>query len=283
MLQFISITWILLVLMLTVLLAATLATMPVSSVPAREVSSPFLYTFNTSGVLQEASSMDNSSSPYFWLNSGGTLEINNNTGSTFTGTAVKNDFWTSLYNTTSSVDTEGGEHPQNLFRLLTRSKWLNTRHQTHFLILNDNLADSPNRNGSNGLLHMVRYLDSDTLYYAGVRVDGTAVIKKKYKGTYYTMSQKAVFPGTYEGSQDDKNLLPHRAWLGLRTEVTNISNGVQIDLYVQKPGSSSWQKVLSATDTGQYGGTSPITSAGYAGVRTDFMDVRFENYRIENI
>jgi hypothetical protein len=131
---------------------------------------------------------------------------------------------------------------------------------------------------------MARYQDHNTLYYAGVRVDGAAVIKKKYKGTYYTMAQTPVFPGTYNGSQDDKNLLPHNEWLGMRTEVRNLADGsVKIDLYLQKPGGTTWQKALTATDKGQYGGTSPITSSGYAGIRTDFMDVRFENYRLENI
>ena len=39
--------------------------------------------------------------------------------------------------------------------------------------------------------------------------------------------------------------------------------------------------LTQATDTGI--GGSPIFNQGFAGIRTDFMDVYFENYKLVNI
>ncbi|TSC85556.1 MAG: hypothetical protein G01um10148_942 [Parcubacteria group bacterium Gr01-1014_8] len=132
------------------------------------------------------------------------------------------------------------------------------------------------------ILLMSRYIDKDTLYYAGIRVDGTAVIKKKYKGTYYTMAQKQIFAGSYV--QGEKiNMLPHQTWIGLRVEnVRNADGSITINLFMQKSGETTWKKLLEAKDDGRvFGGTPPIIEAGRAGVRTDFMDVSFESFRIE--
>lgn len=252
--------------------------------PAVSVDSPFVYTFNSAGILKESSSMGESSSPYFWLNSGGELRLSGYTGSTIVGDLPESNTWNKLYAASSAVDTDQGDHPQNLFRLVTRNLWENVRAEAQFLILEDRFSSSPNQNSSNGLLLMSRYKDSDTLYYAGIRVDGTAVIKKKYNGTYYTMAQKKVFPGTYSGSKDDVNLIPHREWLMLRSEtVTQQDGSVVVKLYYKKRAATAWTKLLEAKDTGNHGGTPPITGKGYAGIRTDFMDVRFEDMRLETL
>jgi hypothetical protein len=130
---------------------------------------------------------------------------------------------------------------------------------------------------------MSHYKDAgQTLYYAGVRVDGTAVIKKKYQGTYYTMAQQKVFPGTYVGSQDNQNLIPHGQWLGLRSDTQNNTDGsVSITLYLQEPGQTTWTKLLTAIDHGQYGATPAIVTAGFTGIRTDFMDVDIRSFRLQ--
>lgn len=42
-----------------------------------------------------------------------------------------------------------------------------------------------------------------------------------------------------------------------------------------------WTKVIEVEDTGSSG--APLLKEGYAGIRTDFMDIRFKNYEaIEN-
>jgi hypothetical protein len=99
------------------------------------------------------------------------------------------------------------------------------------------------------------------------------------------MAQKAVFPGTYGSPANNVNLLPHNEWVSLRSEVVTSSDGktVTVDLYMKRANETSWTKLLEASDSGQYGGTPPITAAGFEGIRTDFMDVQFENYELKTI
>jgi hypothetical protein len=254
------------------------------TIPPAPVSSTFVYSFNAPGVLQESGSMDTTSSPYFWLSSGGELATGNYVGETMQGDDTVGDYWQTLYEKNNPLDTDNGIHPQNLFRLVTRSFWSDFSEQAGFYIVKDNFSASPNRNASNGLFFMSRYQDQYTLYYAGVRVDGTAVIKKKYHGTYYTMAHAHIFPGTYSGWQDAVNLLPHGEWIQLKnTAVTNADGSVTLTLFMMLPGSTSWGKLLSAADTGQYAGTPAILGPGYAGIRTDFMDVEFNNFRLASI
>ena len=246
------------------------------------VASPFIYTFNAPGVLNEAPSMEQSTSPYWWLNSGGQFHISNGVGATMQGDAGLFNYWRLQYAKTNPVDTDDGAYPQNLFRLVSRSTWENMRVEAQFKILKDNWSASPNRNASNGLLLMSRYMDGDTVYYAGLRVDGNAVIKKKYRGTYYTLALKKEFAGTYiEGGRT--SMLPHQTWVGLRSEtITNADESVTIRLFMQRQD-GTWKKLLEVRDSGGYGGTPPISGSGYMGIRTDFMDVQIDSIRIENI
>jgi hypothetical protein len=256
-----------------------------SSTPPVAVTSPFIYSFNVPGTLQESGSMDASASPYWWLDSGGYFIVGNNTGETVQGALPAADPWRIAYAGSNPTDTDQGAHPQNIFRLVTRSTWDNVREQMGFYIAADNLSSSPNRNESNGLLLMSRYTgDGQTLYYAGIRVDGTAVIKKKYHGTYYTMAQKPVFSGAYTGTGAGANLLPHGEWIALRSDTrTNADGSVTVTLSMQLQG-GDWVELLSANDTGKnFGDTPPILGPGYMGIRTDFMDVRFEGFSLENL
>jgi hypothetical protein len=131
---------------------------------------------------------------------------------------------------------------------------------------------------------MTSYKDlGQTLYYIGVRVDGNAIIKKKYKGAYYTLATKKVFDGTYV-SGGTANLIPHGSWILLGADtVTNANGSVTIRMWLKKPGQTASVKILEVTDSGQFGGTSPITGACNVGVRTDFMDVSFDNFRAQKI
>lgn len=253
------------------------------AIEAKMVSSPYFYNFNSAGTLIESGSDITSSSAYWWLNSGAKMIIKDGHGMTVQGELLATDPWRVLYNKNNPTDTDNGYHPQNIFRLLTRSKWQNMRQEAFFKINKDNLSSSSNRNASNGLLFFNRYLNSQSLYYTGVRVDGSAVIKKKLNGTYYTLAQvKGIYPGTYDRNSSP-DLLPKNKWIGLRSEVTNESGGkVRIKLYLDKGWTGSWQLVAEAVDDGaKYG--KAITDSGYAGVRTDFVDAEFENYRLQNI
>ena len=117
------------------------------------------------------------------------------------------------------------------------------------------------------------YLDGDNLYYAGVRVDGAAVVKKKLGGTYHTLGLARIYPGTYDRAQAP-NLIPEGQPINLRTETrTNSDRSVIITLSVDG------RVVLQVHDDGI--GGAPIADGGFAGIRTDFMDVDFESYSVE--
>ncbi|MES2216088.1 MAG: hypothetical protein V4481_02220 [Patescibacteria group bacterium] len=248
---------------------------------ASAIRSPFEYTFNVDGILAESGTSFESISPYWWVDSGGLLLIHSGTGSTIQGDLPQNNRWRMAYAGSNPTDTDDGLHPQNIFRLLTRSQWHNFRQEMYFRINKTNLSSSPNRNESNGLLLFNRYTDSADLYYAGIRVDGHAVIKKKLKGTYYTLAEASIFPGAYDRA-NTPNLLPQNKWIGLRSEVTTLgADHVKIRLYVDEGEKNEWKLVADADD---FAADVPvIDERGYAGVRTDFMDVDFKGFKIEEL
>ena len=150
------------------------------------------YQFSVPDVLAETASMRQSSSPYFWLNSGGELILRDGIGMTRMGVTPPGDRWHRLYARSSPVDTKDGTQPQNLFRLITKGEWKNAETAIAVQFKAINLTQSPNQGEWNGVFLMSRYQDGDHLYYAGVRVDGTAVIKKKYHGKYLTLAQVSI-------------------------------------------------------------------------------------------
>jgi len=249
------------------------------------VKSPFYYNFRVGGVLDEAGKIDNSSSPYFWLNSGGLFYLKDGIGKTAQGELGQFNKWRLAYATSNPTDTDNGYHPQNIFRLVTRSKWQNFTQEVYFKITKLNMSVSENRNASNGILFFNRYQNGDNLYYAGIRVDGTAVIKKKINGIYYTLAQKSFYYADAKYNRDtNPNLIPGQKWTGLRSEVkTNPDNTVSIKLFIDKDKTGNWILAAEAKDDGKSYGGAPILGEGYAGIRTDFMDVEFDDYRAEKL
>lgn len=254
-----------------------------ASTAAAQVGSDYSYYFNTNEVVSETGKMDSSNSPYWWVNSGAKMIAENGLGGTLQGSLPTDDYWRLLYAANNPTDTDNGYHPQNIFRFVTRNKWQNATQEVYFLIKADNLSISPNRNVSNGVLLFNRYQDGDNLYYTGIRVDGSAIIKKKINGRYYTMAEiKNFYPGAYSRISNP-NLLPKNKWIGVKSEVKNIPGGsVSVKLYADKGWTGVWQLVAQVVDDGtRYG--SPITNYGYGGIRTDFMDVKFENFKYNQI
>jgi hypothetical protein len=252
-----------------------------SAVP---VSSPFRYQFSVDGTLEESGSMAESSSPYWWLNSGGKMSLQDGVGTTVQGSLPVNDFWRKLYSATNSLDTGNGYVPQNIFRLVTRSSWRNARQQVYFRATHLNMTASPQRNGSNGVLLFNRYRDGNNLYYTGIRVDGAAVIKKKSGGVYSTLAYKPVFTSSssYDVNQNP-NLIPLNTWMGLRSTVKTLADGsVEIKVFLDRNASGQWQEIAAATDNGSIGGPA-LTNEGHGGVRTDFMDVVLDDFSIVNM
>lgn len=243
----------------------------------------FFDLFSGPGILNEAGDMDSSDSADWWLNSGGMLYFSNGTAHTIKGNLEEENKWRILYAKNNSRDTDNGYHPQNIFRLVTRDKWANFQQEGYFKITETQLSGSRFRNSSNGLLFFNRYQDGDNLYYTGVRVDGYAVIKKKIHGKYFTMAYERVYPGEYDRKKNP-NLLPINEWMGVRSEVKTEADGsVLIKVFLDRNKSGNWDLVAEAVDDGKRYGDQAIIDTGYAGIRTDFMDVEFDNYRIEEL
>lgn len=247
------------------------------------ITSSFHDTFENDSILEETGRMQDTRSPYWWLNSGGIFTSENGVGKMVQGELAEDNFWRELYNKNNPRDTDNGYHPQNIFRLVTRGKWKNLQQEGYFRIIADRLSSSQYRNASNGLLFFNRYQDGDNLYYTGIRVDGFVVIKKKTGGKYFTMTYKPVYRGKYDRKKNP-NLLPKNTWIGLRSEVVNEADGtVNIKVYLDKNRSGNWELIAEAKDNGKRYGGKAILDEGYAGIRTDFMDVEFDDYKIEEL
>jgi hypothetical protein len=246
--------------------------------PTQNQTRIFSDGFGEDGTLEETDRMENSASPDWWVNSGGWFLQRGGVGSTWIGEAPSDSRWRQAYRFSNPWDTDQGAHPQNLFRLITRSVWSAPAQQVYFRIAADNLSPSANRDRSNGVLLFSRYADGDNLYYAGVRVDGSAVIKKKTGGAYATLAEAPWYPGTYDRAASP-NLIPHAAWIGLRTVLQTEGGRITIQLYIDPDHSGFWILALQAVET--MDPSRPSAQAGFAGIRTDFMDVEFEDYWIE--
>ena len=237
--------------------------------------------FDGDTVVNESGKMGESESSDWWVNSGGAFLIKNGIASTIQGDLPPSSYWRIKYNRINSEETDNGLHPQNIFRLVTRSKWGDFEQSAFFKIIKDNLSSDSHRDASNGILLFNRYQDGDNLYYVGIRVDGALIIKKKIKGVYYTMAQKSFINGEKYNRNNNPDLLPKNIWLGIKSEVKNNSDGsVSIKLFIDKDGSGTWNLELETQDDGKNFGGESITNDGYAGIRTDFMDVEFSDYKI---
>jgi len=117
--------------------------------------------------------------------------------------------WHGYARTVNEAWSGGGYYPQNIFRLLTRTKWQNIEQEVYFKILKVNTSQNSNRNESNGVLLFSHYQDADNLYYGGIRVDGYAVIKKKVEGDYHTLAYEPVYTADAAYHRDtNSNLIP---------------------------------------------------------------------------
>lgn len=236
--------------------------------------------FSEDLVLEEAGEIEESKSQYWWLNSGAYLIQENGVGKTIQGNAEEGSKWQVKYKNYNADETDDGLHPQNIFRLVTRSKWQDYAQEAYYKITDYHLSKSTYRSESNGLLLFNRYQDENDLYYTGLRVDGAAVIKKKIKGEYFTLSYEPVFEGKYD-RESNPDLLPMNTWIGIKSEVINGADGtVNIKLFIDRNRSGNWELVAEAKDDGVSYGGEAILNEGYAGIRTDFMDVEFDDYKM---
>lgn len=238
----------------------------------------------TNQTIEETGTMTSSSSAVWWLNSGGRFDIKNGIGSTIKGDLPSTDKWFKEYLSSNKEDTDNGLHPQNIFRLVQRGNWQDFSQQVYLKISKINESESENRNASNGVLLFNRYQSGDNLYYAGLRVDGGVVIKKKYNGKYYTLAYKKIFNQETYNINSNPNLIPLNLWIGIKTELKNLPDGtVSVKLFVDQDRTGNWVESLNVIDKPGTNGSGVIFGGGYAGIRSDFMDVEFKDYLIESI
>ncbi len=253
-----------------------------ASLPS-DASAPFVENFDTTYTVKEVGNMAKSASPGWWLSSGAYFYSAHGIGSTISGSLFAIDPWRVAYSISNPLDTDNGYHPQNIFRLvLNRGKWQNFQQEAYFQITKNNLSDSSNRNASNGLLLFNRYQDAFNLYYTGIRVDGAAVIKKKINGTYHTLAYKSFYSDTTPYNRDtNANLIPNQKWIGLKSEIkTNPDNTVSIKFFIDKDKTGNWILAAEAKDDDKSYGGPVILNEGYVGIRTDFMDVEIDDYKV---
>ncbi|OGG41593.1 hypothetical protein A2837_00155 [Candidatus Kaiserbacteria bacterium RIFCSPHIGHO2_01_FULL_46_22] len=249
---------------------------------ANAIEDDWLFNFDSAGTLQEAASPELSSSRFWWLSSGGNLVIEGGTGRTARKDQSATNRWSLAYRLNNSLDTDSGRYPQNLFRLVSRDTAADADIAMSFRILSLNLTDTPNRDAWSGVFLFSRYQDSDNLYYAGVRQDGHVVIKKKIGGKYYTMAEEEHFRSYRPYEKDtNPNLIPGQSWLEMRLTTKNESDGLRITLSIKDDSSTSWKEVLEVLDKGT--GGPAFDQPGHFGIRTDYMDVEFDNYRVNPI
>jgi hypothetical protein len=126
----------------------------------------FVEKFHYQQTLPEAGRMSESTHKYWWVNSGAYFYFVNGVGKTVMGNLPKNNKWRTLYSKTNPGETDNGYHPQNIFRLVLKSRWKNIQQEAYFKITNYHLSRNYYRNESNGLLLFNRYQDGNNLYYA---------------------------------------------------------------------------------------------------------------------
>lgn len=240
-------------------------------------------SFSSNSLVEEINAMSLSSSSRWWVNSGGRFIVADGVGKTIQGDLVSTDAWYKEYLSSNPEDTDNGLHPQNIFRLVEKESWKSYTQQFYFNINKINVSTSPNRNASNGVFLFNRYQSGDNLYYTGIRVDGAVVIKKKYQGAYYTMAYKKIRDGVYDIASNP-NLLPVSKWFGVKSQLKDLSDGsVEIKFFTDEGKTGVWTEVLSVVDKPGVYGSNVISSAGYAGIRTDFMDISFDDYLIKSL
>lgn len=238
-------------------------------------------TFDGRRIIEEAGSIDESADACWWLSSGAQFEMRDGLGRTVQGELPRDADWRRRYAESNPVDTDDGAHPQNLLRLVARNRWGDFRQEVRFKIQHVNLSKSAERGEWSGVLLFLRYQDSDNLYYAGLRMDGTAVIKKKLAGQYTTLAQQPVYaqPTAWDRERHP-SLLPMRHWIGLAAAIrTDADGAVHITVSVRDgERHEGWRRVVEAVDEGRDGAV--LRNPGHAGLRGDFMDLEFSDYAI---
>ena len=252
----------------------------ITSVMPANINLPFWYDFRVPGVLHEAPSSYQGASAYWWLASGAYLTLEGGLGKSVQGTLPHGDPWRELYSQKRASTADGGLRPQNIFQLFLRKKLKNVSEEIYVLKKSDNLSSSGNINSWNGFSLYMRYRDEENHYFAGIRADGYAVIKKKKDGIYQTLAYTRVFPGTWN-AVTHQNLIPANTWIGLKAIINDSGSTPYISFYMDVGRTGNWTLVAQATDSISLYGP-PVEEPGFTGMRSDCMDIEMDDFRISD-
>ncbi len=247
----------------------------------RPLTVPFHYHFTTPGTVLDAPSSEKSTSLYFWLVSGSKITIAGGIGTTATGSSPAKSETRKEYAASDPVTSDGGTHPQNLFRMFLKDFVSEPSVQIYVKRIKDNLSNPANRNPYIGESLFARYQGEDNHYYGGLRADGAVVIKKRTGSKYQTLGSKKILPGTYD-KESNYDLMPLNKWIGLKLEVLDTSKGPQLTLYTDIGKTGTWTKVLSVVDDPARFGP-PVKGAGLVGIESDFADAQFDEFLVNPI
>lgn len=218
---------------------------------AAAAASSWWYNFNSAGTLAQSASATQSRSQYLWLAAGRSLVIQNGIGATPAGTTI--------------------------YQLFNKTSVTNASVQIDVNRVKDNLSNSADRKSYLGESIITRYTDANNYYYAGIRADGAAVIKKKVNGVYTTLAQKQVLPGTYSTTNYD--LMPQGKWMSLKLVVADNAGGQPVLTFSTDIGrTGTWTQALAVTDT-----SAALKSAGLVGIQNDYADAQFDNFIVSDV
>ncbi len=249
-----------------------------SAATAANINLPFSYNFSYPGQLEQAQTIDQSSSPYFWLKYGGRVKIANGVGSTITGSVPATDTWYKVYSKMDLVEFDNGSHPQNRFFMLMRNSGseTDTSSQVYLNHLASNLSNIKNVHEYNAESLVVRYQDDNNYYFASIRTDGYLTLRKKVGGVYKTLASKKVLAGSFNPTSAP-DLIPTNKWIGLKVTVINSSTSMPtLTVYTDIGRTGTWRMELSATDDPAVYGQS-IANAGLVGIKSDYSDMQFDD------
>ena len=242
------------------------------------------YFFEGNSVVEETNNPETSKNDLWWLSSGGLFYIKDGFSSTIHGELSLDDKWRNAYQKSKPESTDEGKHPQNIFRLVSKKEYHSYEQLMYFRINNIVDSNSQERKESNGIFFFNRYQDDNNLYYAGLRVDGFAVIKKKIGGQYFTMDYKRVYDSNNAYNKDSNNcLIPKNKWIGLKVVVVDVINKVSIKLFVDNENDGEWKLVSEAEDYSNTYGAKPFFNSGNVGIRTDFLESDFRDFVINSL
>lgn len=237
----------------------------------RPITLPFVENF--SDVVTETSYPDNSDSNTWNVTSGAYLNIGKGTART-NSVALTSGKYFDAYK--DNVDCEGGAHPENIFRVVSRDATLQDfTFSASFKITRVSKSTSPNRTPDKGISLMFHYVDESNVMYLSARHDGQISVKRKENGVYTTLAiVPAWFPGDYDRILHP-TLLPVGTTFSLKVAVKSSGGVTSITAWVSDPGTTTYHQVLTTSDNAP-----ALAVPGRVGIRSDFCSTEIDNISI---